>query len=176
MAWYMAHYKERIELFLNDDQTLPAELKGFKFTVNDPGTKGSGDAMQLIVTHEKNDAHFSAILQQYPACCAFEQLNHFVYQGHKGAASVGPILTHYIKTMRQYYRGRFAWKLVLNTVEEHDGDRNAGFHVEDAGEGEFQYPAVHKWATQFEHVDIPVVNHNTSRIIHHIITFPIIKL
>jgi hypothetical protein len=180
MVWAMLHYKERFETNLNDETTLPAILKGFKFEVLDPGTKASGDGVQLRVL--KNDhIYFSGFFQQYAACCAFEQLNHFYYTGSDEEAVIFAMLNHYILTMRKSYRHQFAKKLVINTVQNYpvNEDGYAKFRsdhgfikAEECGDGEHIYPLIYKWASQFEHVDTPVINHNTSRIIHHIITSP----
>lgn len=176
MAWPMEHYKENLEKRLNEN--LPKELKDFTFTLKDPSTRGCGDAMQFIASSVERQDYFSAIMQQYSACCAFEQLNHFAYSRNSDFL-VGPVINHYIRTLREYYRSGFAKKVILNTVQTPDlNDRPSGFlSQKDVSNGrEHMYPAVYKWATGFEHVDIPVTNHNTGRIMHHIITFPITKL
>ena len=180
MVWAMSHYKERFETNLNDSDTLPAILKGFKFEVLDPMMKASGDGVQLRVL-AAGEIYFCGFFQQYSACCAFEQLNHFQYGGGIEEAELFAALNHYIRIMRKSYRSQFASKLVVNTVQgyptDEEGDpifrSNHGFlKANQCGDGEHRYPLIHKWATQFEHVDVPVINHNTSRIIHHIITFP----
>lgn len=172
MPWAMEMYRERFNKDLNTQ--VPKELKNFKLFVDDPTS--SYAVSGGVAFHAMSEAigSIKVIMQQYSACCAFEQLNYFSYscKGEK----VPVFLDHVIKMMRRLYKPSYAQKLVINTVQQNPEKYSTESLPSDLDlkkmNGAHYYPAMFKWATnQKKFIDTPVVNHNTGNIIHHIITF-----
>src|ERR1700743_2351175 len=122
MAWAMEHYKARWEEILNGS-ILKKEngVNNWHFQINDPKSYGSGDCVRLICRktmgkklrdgEESLYPVFAAYFQQYPFCCAFDQMNGFDYSSSI-EAEIPNLLKHYIKTMRENYRSQFAKQLM----------------------------------------------------------------
>lgn len=171
MTWQMEMYRERFNAALNDN--LPKELEGWKFKVEEPGDYGSPRCIRYMGQGPDGQI-MSFYMQQYSACCAFEQLNHFHYSNNASEKEVHAMIDHVIQVMRRSYRGRFAAKLVLNTVQQNYEEYRSknGNLTGKTIRGPFYYPHVHSWAIKQSFViDTPIVNHNTSNIIHHLICF-----
>ena len=166
----MEMYREKFNTALN--KKLPEELEGWQFRVEESGDYGSPRCVHYVGF--AFGVNMSFCMQQYPACCAFEQLNNFRYSDGVSEKQVHAFIDHVIKVMRTQFRSEFAKKLMLNTVQWNSEDYSVYSTDLDPKKmkGKFYYPHVHSWAMKQKAVlDTPIVNHNTSNIIHHLICF-----
>jgi hypothetical protein len=185
-------HKDVFEDWLNNPEH---ELVKNKWTceIEAVGSFGTDRAFQFFFHKGKDkygyyDQTMRFILDWYPDCCAFYQMNHFTYSAYVTEQTVHALIEHALKCMMHNYSTTYGQKLILNTVrrqevygEDEDDDRvlkrngyekNAVVPEEELTK-ELIYPWIHSWAKkQSVCIDTPIVNHNTKHIIHHLIVFP----
>lgn len=198
MTWSGAAYKDGIQKAWVSTQSAG---KGWVLSVNPPQTRGGQYGMYVSVEKKVdskrpggyNQVGIYFIIDGYQACCAFYQLNHFSYHmGHIEEAEVHQIMDDVLRAFEVGYTRLV--KLVINTVETQQSkqvDDDDGWNVEYVlgfgrnpetsivtdikvqGTGGITYPYIHTWCKKQKGcLDTPVVNSNTSRIIHHMIVMP----
>jgi hypothetical protein len=184
MVWVLQRHKENVEAGFKSTKSGLGE-----WSVEMRPYVSDNDYKYYLILKKINDVvkkigygSFNIQFQLEPQsnCCAFSQLNGFSYHPGLTEEEIHQALDDVFTTLRYQYHNYS--KILLNMVEyqKYLDKRMRGRTAEDSypvkedlHTGDFLYPSIYTWCKKQDGlVDIPIINQNTSRIIHHMIVMP----